>query len=191
MSGNVIPTSRGCACRERIQRAIEVGREAEKFGAPPSQAISLMERADTIEALPVCTARGSIDLTRAHTHSPIRDVTHEVQWQGSATLSCPCGICTYHPKPIPAGSVTDDEICATAGWLSSWHLNLPGNAAAKGACCHWRAVLRPLPPLAIPQHAIEVCCPQHSPPYVHRTCKHLTHSAGYMRRGDFLPCRMS
>ena len=38
-----------------------------------------MERADTIEALPVSTARGSIDLTRAHTHSPIRDVTHEVR----------------------------------------------------------------------------------------------------------------
>ena len=48
------------------------------MGAPPSQAISLMERADTIEALPVSTARGSIDLTRAHTHSPIRDVAHGV-----------------------------------------------------------------------------------------------------------------
>lgn len=69
-----------CCCRERIERAIEVGREAEKFGAPPSQAISLMERADTIQALPVSTARGSIDLTRAHTHSPIRDVTHEVRF---------------------------------------------------------------------------------------------------------------
>ena len=75
---DLIPGFIALLCRERIERAIEVGREAEKFGTPPSQAISLMERAGTIEALPVSTARGSIDLTRAHTHSPIREVTHEV-----------------------------------------------------------------------------------------------------------------
>lgn len=55
-----------------------MGREAEREGTPPSQAISLMERAGTIQALPVSTARGSIDLMRAHTHSPIKNVTHGV-----------------------------------------------------------------------------------------------------------------
>ena len=59
-----------------------MGREAEREGTPPSQAISLMERAGTIQALPVSTARGSIDLTCAHTHSPIKNVTH--------------GVCTPH-----------------------------------------------------------------------------------------------
>lgn len=81
-----------------------MGREAESAGTPPSQAISLMERADTIQALPVSTARGSIDLERAHTHSPIKDVAHGVSgrngpnfaWHGKSTFAqkpyrrCPC-----------------------------------------------------------------------------------------------------
>ena len=52
-----------------------MGGRAAQEGASPAQAISLLERAGTIQALPVSTARGSIDLTRAGTHSPIRDVT--------------------------------------------------------------------------------------------------------------------
>ena len=55
-----------------------MGQEAERVGAMPSQAISLMERANTIEALPVSTRRGSIDLTRAHTNSPIKHMTSGV-----------------------------------------------------------------------------------------------------------------
>ena len=93
-----------CLCRERIERAIEVGREAERFGAPPSQAISLMERADTIEALPVSTARGSIDLTRAHTHSPIREVTHDVR-RRPTSLFHRC----MHPEADVWGSTEDPK----------------------------------------------------------------------------------
>ena len=57
-----------------------MGRRAAQEGASPAQAISLLERAGTIQALPVSTARGSIDLTRTGTHSPIKDVT-QVRWR--------------------------------------------------------------------------------------------------------------
>ena len=52
-----------------------MGRQAAQEGTSPAQAISLLERAGTIQALPVSTARGSVDLDRAGTHSPIKDVT--------------------------------------------------------------------------------------------------------------------
>ena len=96
-----------------------MGREAERFGAPPSQAISLMERADTIEALPVSTARGSIDLNRAHTHSPIREVTHDVRRRPTSLLHrC------VHREPDVWGSTEDPKPytkpACTMPLISAW-----------------------------------------------------------------------
>ena len=92
-----------CLGRERIARALEVGRQAAQEGSSPAQAISLLERAGTIQALPVSTARGSIDLMRAATHSPIKDVTKA---------------CSVHPQSAHAGLLASSQVTCTA--LRCW-----------------------------------------------------------------------
>lgn len=70
-------------CRERIVRSLEAARalEEERGDPLPIQAVSLMERADTIRALPLRTAgRASLDLlAQPAAHSPIKDAAREVK----------------------------------------------------------------------------------------------------------------
>jgi hypothetical protein len=63
-------------------RALEAARRVEEAGdTMPNQAVSLLERVDTIRALPLqTTGRASLDLlAQPASHSPVKEAVREVR----------------------------------------------------------------------------------------------------------------
>ncbi len=109
--------------RERIRRCMEEAAEAE---GTPVAAVSLMERAHTIRALPMSTAKaGSEELLQAPSScSPVRDnIIAEVlplatlkPYQSLILNPCFLRSCFWTPPAAATSMITPSPRCSCADW---------------------------------------------------------------------------